>query len=161
LKIKEIDLCNITAGIFDTDGVLTDTAIIHAEAWKELFDEYLKERTKRNKEIFQPFDIDKDYLRYVDGKPRCDGVRSFLESRGISLPQGKPEDSSDEETVCGLGNQKNRYFIVRLKMESARPYESSVKFIKKLKNHGLRTAVISASRNAGDRYHGRPRLKAS
>ncbi|MFC1893686.1 trehalose-phosphatase [Chloroflexota bacterium] len=141
-------MSEITAVIFDTDGVLTDTAIVHAEAWKQLFDEYLKERTERYGEKLQLFDINNDYLRYVDGKPRYDGVRSFLESRGISLPQGSPEDSLDEETICGLGNRKNGYFVTRLKTEGAKPYESSIRLIKKLKARGLRTAVISASRNA-------------
>ena len=145
---REIDLSEIAAIIFDTDGVLTDTTSNHAEAWKQMFDEYLKKRAECYNEVFQPFDIDTDYLRYVDGKPRYDGVRSFLESRGISLPQGSPSDSPDKGTICGLGNRKNRYFVVRLKAKGAKPYESSIRFIKKLRNRGLRTAVISASRNA-------------
>ena len=144
---REIDLSEIAAVIFDMDGVLTDTAGVHAEAWKQLFDEYLKERAERHDEV-RPFDINSDYLLYVDGKPRYDGVRSFLESRGISLPQGSPDDSPDMETVCGLGNRKNRYFVERLKREGAKPYESSIIFIGKLTARGLRTAVISASRNA-------------
>ncbi|MFC2014032.1 trehalose-phosphatase [Chloroflexota bacterium] len=146
--ISEIDLRDITAVIFDTDGVLTDTATIHAEAWKQLFDEYLKERAEGNNEAFRPFEVESDYLRYVDGKPRYDGVRSFLESRGMSLPQGSHGDSPDEETICGLGNRKNRYFVERLKREGAKPYDSSSGFIEQLKARGLRTAVISASRNA-------------
>jgi alpha,alpha-trehalase len=145
---SEIDLRNITAVIFDMDGVLTDTASVHAEAWKHLFDEYLKERSERNNEAFQPFDIDADYRRYVDGKPRYNGVKSFLESRGISLPQGSPDDKPGKKTICGLGNKKNRYFVTRLKREGASPYESSISFIEQLKARGLRTAVISASRNA-------------
>jgi len=145
---REIDLSEIAAVIFDTDGVLTDTARVHAEAWKQLFDEYLKEHTKRHEAEFHPFDIDTDYRLYVDGKPRYDGVKSFLESRGISLPYGNPNNKAGEETICGLGNRKNRYFVARLKREGARPYESSIRFVENLKTLGLRTAVISASRNA-------------
>jgi alpha,alpha-trehalase len=148
--MKEIDLRNSTAIIFDIDGVLTDTASTHAEAWKQLFDMYLKQRAEGHDEAFQPFDIDSDYLCYVDGKPRYDGVRSFLESRGISLPQGNPDDSPDKETICGLGNRKNRYFMERLKKYGAKPYESSIRFMKEAEERGLRTAVISASRNAED-----------
>lgn len=147
---NEIDLKGIAAVIFDMDGVLTDTAGTHAQAWKKLFDEYLKERAHRHNEAFHPFDADYDYRRYVDGKPRYDGVKSFLESRGISLPQGSPEDTPDKETICGLGNRKNRYFLERLEGEGARPFESSVTFIEELRSRGLRTAVISASRNAED-----------
>ncbi|MFC1898827.1 trehalose-phosphatase [Chloroflexota bacterium] len=146
--INEIDLSGISAVIFDTDGVLTDTATIHAESWKQLFDEYLKEHTESSNEEFCPFDVESDYLRYVDGKPRYDGVRSFLESRGISLRQGSLSDSPDEETISGLGNRKNRYFIERLRREGAKPYGSSIRFIEQLKARGLRMAVISASRNA-------------
>lgn len=145
---REINLSEIAAVIFDTDGVLTDTASVHAQAWKRLFDEYLTKRAERDNEALQPFEVNDDYLRYVDGKPRYDGVKSFLESRNITLLQGSPDDSPDEETICGLGNRKNRYFVERLKKESAKPYESSIRFIKKLKSRGLRTAVISASRNA-------------
>ncbi|MFC2062696.1 trehalose-phosphatase [Chloroflexota bacterium] len=146
--MQKINLRNITAAIFDTDGVLTDTATIHAEAWEQIFDEYLKEYAIRNNGVFHPFDINSDYLRYVDGKPRYDGVKSFLDSRGISLPQGSPSDSPDEETICGLGNRKNRNFITRLRKDGAKPYESSSRFIEQLKDCGLRTAVISSSRNA-------------
>jgi len=145
---REINLSEIAAIIFDTDGVLTDTASIHAESWKHLFDEYMEGCAKRHNEAFQPFNVDSDYLRYVDGKPRYDGVKSFLESRGIFLPQGSPDDSPDKETICGLGNRKNRYFVARLKKEGVKFYESSIRFIEQLKAGGLRTAVISASRNA-------------
>ena len=148
MQAKQLNLEGIDAVIFDLDGVLTDTAIIHAEAWKQLFDQYLKQRAERHNEPFRPFDIDSDYLRFVDGKPRYDGVRSFLESRDISLPEGSPDDTPDKETVRALGNRKNRYFLERLKKEGVRPYESSINFIKKVKSRGLATAVISASRNA-------------
>jgi len=140
---KEID-----AVVFDMDGVITDTATIHAAAWKQMFDEYLRKRAERQGEQFQPFDADLDYRRHVDGKPRYDGVKGFLESRGISLPYGNPEDKSDKETICGLGNRKNRYFLQRLKKQGVKLYESSITFIKQLKSSGIRTAIISASRNA-------------
>jgi len=145
---KQFSLKGIGAVIFDTDGVLTDTARIHAEAWKQLFDEYLGKRADRQGEQFQPFDSALDYQRYVDGKPRHDGVKAFLESRGIRLPYGSPEDKPDQETICGLGNRKNRYFLQRLKRQRVRPYESSVTFIEQLKSRGIRTAAVSASRNA-------------
>ena len=96
--------------IFDLDGVVTLTASVHAAAWKQLFDGYLHKRAERDNEPFSPFDSRKDYLHYVDGKPRYEGVRSFLESRGIHLPQGTPSDGPDDETLCGLGNKKDVYF---------------------------------------------------
>ena len=147
---NELNLENIAAFIFDTDGVLTDTAGIHAAAWKQLFDQYLETHAERHNEAFQPFDINSDYRRYVDGKPRYDGVSSFLESRGISLPKGSPEDMPGKETICGLGNRKNEFFIERLKKDGVTPYKSSVTFIKQLKSHGLHIAAISSSRNARD-----------
>jgi alpha,alpha-trehalase len=140
---KEID-----AVVFDMDGVITDTATVHAAAWKQMFDEYLKKRAEQHGEQFQPFDSNLDYRLYVDGKPRYDGVKSFLESRNISLPYGSPDDKPDKETVCGLGNRKNRYFLQRLKKQSAKVYESSIAFIKQLGASDIWTAVISASRNA-------------
>ena len=98
------------AVIFDLDGVVTRTAEVHAQAWKQLFDEYLAARARRLGEPFRPFDRSSDYRRFVDGKPRYEGVASFLASRGIELPFGSPEDPEERETVCGLGNRKNRYF---------------------------------------------------
>jgi len=144
----KIELNDVDAFIFDMDGVITDTASVHAAAWKQLFDEYLKKVAARNNEMFQPFDINSDYLLYVDGKPRYDGVKSFLESRGITLPYGAPEDDIDQDTVCSLGNRKNHYFHKYLQNQGVKPYESSVRFIKKLKSRGIRTAVVSSSRNA-------------
>jgi alpha,alpha-trehalase len=148
-KKTKIRIQGLEAFIFDMDGVITDTASIHAAAWKRMFDQYLSQRAQKQGEQFQPFDAGLDYRRYVDGKPRYDGVKSFLESRGISLPYGSPDDSPDRETICGLGNRKNRYFLERLQKQRVKPYPSSVKFIKRLKNEGIRSAVISASRNAG------------
>jgi trehalose 6-phosphate phosphatase len=100
---------NYDAVLFDLDGVLTDAARIHAKAWKRMFDAYLLKRGAARNEKYQPFDSESDYLQYVDGKPRYDGVQSFLEARGIELPWGKVSDSPETETVCGLGNQKDRF----------------------------------------------------
>jgi len=144
----KIELNGIDAFIFDMDGVITDTAGIHAAAWKQLFDEYLKKAAARNNELFQPFDVKSDYLLYVDGKPRSDGVQSFLESRGITLPYGNPEDDIDQETVCSLGNKKNHYFLKHIQNQGVKPYESSIELIDKIKSRGILAAVISSSRNA-------------
>jgi alpha,alpha-trehalase len=148
MEKRQINLSKIDAVIFDMDGVITNTAAVHAAAWKQMFDEYLKKRAKQHGQQFQPFNADTDYHRYVDGKPRYDGVKSFLESRGISLPYGDPEDKPDQETICGLGNRKNQHFLQRLKKHGADVYQSSVRFVKQLQSNGAPTAVISASRNA-------------
>ena len=117
-----IELSGIDAFIFDMDGVITDTASIHAAAWKQVFDEYLKKVADGNHESFVPFDINSDYPLYVDGKPRYDGVKSFLESRGIILPYGDPEDDIDRETACSLGNRKNSYFHMCLEKQGRGSY---------------------------------------
>ncbi len=137
----------LQAVIFDMDGVVTDTASVHAAAWKRLFDGYLEERSRRTGEPFVPFDADRDYRRFVDGKARYDGVRSFLGSRGISLPEGDPRDPPDRETVCGLGNRKNRLFLAHLREHGARAYPATVALVRELRARGVGTAVISASRN--------------
>ncbi|HEX6231033.1 MAG TPA: trehalose-phosphatase [Actinomycetota bacterium] len=141
---------DVDAVVFDTDGVITDTASVHAAAWKRLFDEYLRERAERAGEPFEPFDADEDYRRYVDGKPRYDGVRSFLESRGVHLPQGEPTDPPERETVCGLGNRKNGYFLDHLREHGAEPYPSTVELVRELRARGVETAAISASRNMSE-----------
>jgi len=123
---KNLSLKKIDAIIFDMDGVVTSSAREHASAWKRMFDEYLEERARRRGEHHKPFDIDSDYRLYVDGKPRYDGTRSFLESRGISLPYGSPRDSPKKETICGLGNRKNRYFREYIKKYGVKPFPSSV-----------------------------------
>lgn len=143
-----IDPDRTDAVILDMDGVVTDTARIHAMVWKRLFDEYLSQRSKRLGETFRPFDIDKDYPRYVDGKPRYDGVADFLSSRGIVLPYGDPGDGVDQETVCGLGNRKNAYFLDRIRSGGVRTFRSTLDFLQVAKARGIRTAVISSSRNA-------------
>jgi alpha,alpha-trehalase len=141
-----IPLDRVEAVVFDTDGVLTDTASVHAAAWKRLFDEYLRQRAERLGEPFRPFE-ELDYLRHVDGKPRYDGVAGFLASRGIALPWGDPSDPPSHETVCGLGNSKNRYFLAHLGEHGVQAFPSSVAFVRKLGANGVRTAVVSASRN--------------
>jgi trehalose 6-phosphate phosphatase len=136
----------LEAVVFDTDGVLTDTASAHGAAWKRLFDEYLKLRATRLGEPFRPF-TEVDYLRHVDGRARYDGVAGFLASRGIELPWGDPTDPPDRETVCGLGNAKDRYFVTHLRDHGAKAFPTSVAFVRRLRESGLRTAVVSASRN--------------
>jgi alpha,alpha-trehalase len=131
------------AVIFDMDGVVTRTAKVHAAAWKALFDEY-RERSRGD---WEPFDPDVDYRRYVDGKPRYDGVKSFLESRNIALPYGSPEDDPQKETVCGLGNRKNAFFHDRLRKQGVEIYEPGVRLVKELNSAQFKTAVVSSSKN--------------
>lgn len=140
----------VRACLFDLDGVLTKTAVIHAAAWKKMFDEYLKTRAERSDERFEPFDEVSDYDRYVDGKPRYDGVRSFLEARGLDLPQGSPSDSPDAETIDGLGNRKNELVLAMIKDRGVEPYDGSVRYVRAARDAGLRRAVVSSSANARD-----------
>jgi len=142
-----VSAARLDAVVFDMDGVVTQTASVHAAAWKELFDTYLRERAERFGEPFRPFDIHADYLPYVDGKARYDGVRDFLASRGIQLPTGEPADTTDTETICGLGNRKNHYFLQVVEKQGVRPFPGTVCFIEQLQAAGVRTAVISASEN--------------
>jgi len=137
----------IEACLFDLDGVLTETAKVHAKAWKRMFDAYLRERAEREGERFVEFDAGEDYDDYVDGKPRYDGVRSFLASRGIELPEGSPEDPPAKETVCGLGNRKNKLVLEILRSEGAEAYPGSVRFAEAARDAGLRRAVVSSSAN--------------
>ena len=138
---------SIETVIFDLDGVITKTALVHARAWKVAFDEYLRLRESRDKEPFREFTHEGDYLPYVDGKPRYEGVKSFLESRNIDIPYGTPDDSPDTETVCGIGNRKNIKFVEVLDKEGVQVYESTIKFIKELKKNGIRVGVASSSKN--------------
>ena len=133
------------AVLFDLDGVVTKTAKVHAASWKRLFDEYLKRRAEDG--AWEPFDTGPDYNDYVDGKPRYDGVRSFLESRGIDLPYGQPDDSPNIETICGLGNRKNQLFNEHLKTHGVEAYESAVQFLHLLRENGFQTVVVSSSKN--------------
>lgn len=134
------------AVIFDLDGVITKTALVHSSAWKSMFDEFLKKRANTTASPFKEFS-QADYLKYVDGKPRYDGVKSFLESRNIDLPFGKPDDPNDAETVCGLGNRKNEAFNDVLKKEGVQVYDSTVALIHQLKAAGIRIGVASSSKN--------------
>lgn len=138
----------IQAVIFDMDGVVTQTATVHAAAWKRLFDDYLERRARRLGTEFRPFDADQDYRLHVDGKPRHDGVRDFLASRGIVLPWGSPSDPPDAETVCGLGSRKNSYFLREVEEQGVKAFPSTIALVRELRRTGVRTAVISASRNA-------------
>jgi beta-phosphoglucomutase family hydrolase len=137
----------ITTCLFDLDGVLTQTAKVHAEAWKQTFDEYLR---KRDGDTFKPFDKHSDYDEYVDGLPRYDGVRNFLKSRGIELPEGSPDDSPDKETICGIGNRKNDLVLDLIKRDGVQPYEGSVRYVKAARDAGLHRAVVSSSANCRD-----------
>ncbi|MCW1820027.1 hypothetical protein A5731_11480 [Mycolicibacterium conceptionense] len=137
----------ITACLFDLDGVLTDTASVHKKAWKAMFDEYLQSRAERTGEPFTAFDIDVDYLTYVDGKRRQDGVRSFLASRGIELPEGTPDDPADAETIEGLGNRKNAMFHKTLEKDGVEVFEGSRRYLQAVTEAGLRRAVVSSSAN--------------
>jgi beta-phosphoglucomutase family hydrolase len=137
----------IGACLFDLDGVLTQTATLHAAAWKDMFDPYLEARAKKLGEAFAPFDSVEDYDRYVDGKPRIDGVRSFLASRGIVLPEGSPSDGPDAETLFALGNRKNELVLELMRTRGVEAYEGSVRYVRAVRDAGLRRAVVSSSRN--------------
>jgi beta-phosphoglucomutase family hydrolase len=132
------------------DGVLTQTAKVHAAAWKQMFDEYLRQRAEKLSEQFVPFDAVRDYDEYVDGKPRYDGVCSFLESRSIELPQGRPDDPPTAETVDGLGNRKNELVLRMIHTDGVAPYEGSVRYVEAARAAGLRRAVVSSSTNCRD-----------
>jgi beta-phosphoglucomutase family hydrolase len=135
------------AVLLDLDGVITDTANIHAAAWKKMFDAYLQQRAADTGEPFRPFEIATDYTRYVDGKPRFDGVRDFLASRGIQLPEGTPDDPPQAETVGGLGNRKNALVNEVIDAVGVEPYEGSVKLIRQLRQQGFKVAVVTSSQN--------------
>ncbi|OBG95763.1 hypothetical protein A5697_23570 [Mycobacterium sp. E3251] len=140
----------VHACLFDLDGVLTDTASVHTKAWKAMFDDYLSERAKRTGEEFVPFDAADDYRKYVDGKKREDGVRSFLQSRGIELPDGSPDDAGDAETVYGLGNRKNDMFQRVLREDGVEVFEGSRRYLEAVSAAGLAIAVVSSSANTRD-----------
>jgi beta-phosphoglucomutase family hydrolase len=136
----------IRACLFDLDGVLTRTATVHAAAWKEMFDDFLRRRAAQTGEAFVPFDIHADYDRFVDGKKRADGVRSFLAARGISLPDGRPDDAPTAATVYGLGNRKNELVLAKL-AGGVEVYPGSVRYVEAVRDAGLGRAVVSSSAN--------------
>ena len=140
----------ITTCLFDLDGVLTQTAKIHAQAWKQMFDDFLRDWAERHGEPFEPFDRPTDYDEYVDGLPRLDGVRSFLESRGIELPMGSPADPPELETVHALGTRKNDLVLELIRQQGVEPYQGSVRFVEAAREQGLRRAVVSSSTNCHD-----------
>ncbi|OBK75740.1 beta-phosphoglucomutase family hydrolase [Mycobacterium sp. 1164985.4] len=137
----------IRAVLFDLDGVLTDTASVHKKAWKAMFDDFLRRRAERTGEAFTPFDMQTDYLNYVDGKKREDGVRSFLASRGIELPDGGPDDPPTNATVHGLGNAKNDMFQQILRTDGVKVFEGSRRYLQAAADAGLGIAVVSSSAN--------------
>jgi beta-phosphoglucomutase family hydrolase len=141
---------SIRGCLFDLDGVLTETAKVHAAAWKEMFDDYLRERAQHSGEPFVPFDAVADYDEYVDGKPRADGTRSFLTSRGIELPQGHENDPPDAQTVYGLGNRKNEIVLRLIHDDGVEAYPGSVSYVRAVKQAGLPRAVVSSSTNCRD-----------
>ena len=140
----------VTACLFDLDGVLTQTAKVHAAAWKEMFDDYLRRRAESRGEAFAAFDLLRDYDEYVDGKPRDDGVRSFLASRGIELPEGSADDPPGADTIHGLGNRKNEILLKLIHAQGVQPYEGSVRYVEAARAAGLRRAVVSSSSNCRD-----------
>jgi beta-phosphoglucomutase family hydrolase len=135
------------AVLFDLDGVITNTATLHATCWKQMFDEYLRERAEQKGEAFRPFDLATDYRLYVDGKPRFDGVRDFLRSRGIQLPEGNPDDPADVETVHGLGNRKDDLVNRAIAQVGVEPYPGTVQFIHQLRRNGFKIAVVTSSQH--------------
>jgi beta-phosphoglucomutase family hydrolase len=140
----------VTACLFDLDGVLTQTALVHNAAWKQTFDEFLRTWSSQHGQDFVPFDSGADYQQYVDGRPRADGVRTFLASRGITLPEGGPDDGPDLPTVNGLGNRKNVLVLRKIQDGAVQVYDGSVKYLQAVQAAGLRRAVVSASANCKD-----------
>jgi beta-phosphoglucomutase family hydrolase len=134
------------AVLFDLDGVLTSTAKVHAACWKETFDDFLRKRAEETGEPFREFTLD-DYHRYVDGKPRYDGVRSFLASRGIHLPEGDPADPPGTGTVCAVGNRKNALVKQAIRSQGVEVYEGSIAWVRQLLSKGIKVAVVSSSKN--------------
>jgi beta-phosphoglucomutase family hydrolase len=140
----------VTVCLFDLDGVLTQTAKVHAAAWKEMFDAFLRARAAERGEDFAPFDAVRDYDEYVDGRPRVDGVRAFLASRGIDLPEGGPDDAPDALTITGLGERKNKIVLEMIREHGVEPYDGSVRYVNAARDGGLRCCVVSSSTNCRD-----------
>ncbi len=142
-----VDISAYGAWLFDMDGVLTQTASVHAEAWKETFNDFLNKESARTGQTYAPFDPEGDYERYVDGEPREDGVRNFLAARGIKLPEGSDDDPPDARTVKGLGNYKNDLVLEVMKTKGVAVYGGAVLLVKELRRRGIKVAVVSASKN--------------
>lgn len=137
----------VTACLFDMDGVITQTAKVHDAAWKEMFDDFLRDWSSAHNQPFVPFDPVRDYDEYVDGKPRLAGTASFLESRGIKLPDGAESDQPGKQTVWGLSNKKNELVLKVIERDGVQAYEGSVRYVKAVREAGLRTAIVSSSAN--------------
>jgi beta-phosphoglucomutase family hydrolase len=140
----------VTACLFDLDGVLTQTAKVHAAAWKEMFDAFLHTRAAEEGEPFTPFDAVSDYDEYVDGRPRAEGVQAFLASRHIDLPEGRPKDPPDALTINGLGDRKNEIVLEMIREHGVEPYDGSVRYVHAARDGGLRCCVVSSSTNCRD-----------
>ncbi len=145
--VESIDATAYKAWLFDMDGVLTQTALVHAAAWKQAFDAFLLEEGQRTGTTYAPFDPEADYEKYVDGEPREDGVRNFLAARGITLPEGNENDPPDARTVYGVGNRKNALLLKVMATDGVKVYDGAVTLVKYLREHGVKVAVISASEN--------------
>jgi phosphoglycolate phosphatase-like HAD superfamily hydrolase len=150
----------VRACLFDLDGVLTETATIHAAAWKRMFDDYLRERAGREEGELVPFDATEDYAEYVDGKPRADGVRSFLASRGIDLPEGSDRDPPEAETIGGLGKRKNELVLRMIRERGVKAYEGSIRFLEAAQSARLRLGVVPPAPTAA-RCSTPPELRGS
>ncbi len=146
--LPQLTQIGLKAFIVDLDGVVTHTASVHSTAWKTLFDDYMRSLQERDGKPFSEFTED-DYVTFVDGKPRYEGVDSFLRSRGIELPWGTPEDSAGLETVCGLGNRKNDLFVQVIRTNGAEVFPATVKLLEHLRGKGMKTAVVTSSKNCG------------
>jgi beta-phosphoglucomutase family hydrolase len=142
-----MDRSRYRAAIFDLDGVITRTAALHARAWKSLFDDFLASRSAREGENLAPFDVENDYLPYVDGKPRFDGIRSFLAARGIELPEGENGSSPEETTVESLGRRKNEIFLDLLEREPVQIFDDAVEELRRWRDEDRLTAMVTSSRN--------------
>jgi alpha,alpha-trehalase len=145
VRVLRIDPSRFPAFAIDLDGVVTKTAAVHAAAWKRLFDELLARRA--GDRSWQPFDADREYRVYVDGKPRREGLRSFLASRGISLPEGAPGDAGELDTIHGLAARKNRYVLERLAAHGVEVFDDAVAFLRNARARGIHLAVVTASQN--------------
>ncbi len=145
LRVERVSAASFDAVLFDLDGVVTDTAGVHARCWKQVFDELLERRARARGARFEPFDLEADYRRYVDGKARRDGVRDFLDSRGIELPEGSADAAESEESIAGVARRKDAFFTEALQRKGVQVYPGTVRWIQYLRDEGLRIAIVSSS----------------